>query len=459
VSQLDVPEVLPAPLPEVRPLRSVRRPAPGVLTLVGRFLAAVVGWTWRWLVGALMCFNWYILSWFTALAVVGWTNRLVQAVVLRSWFRRSELRQQMTFAEFCNTLGPDAPSPRPRWFLQERPLAHLDQAVPTGVPSTGPLFYQLSCWLRVWLQVTFNLPLQRGDRPGPITKALRLLCWPWYSLWLNFKLGLKASACTFTVLGLPCLLMCWSWEQGWINSFGGGYEEAARGIGLGVLGILLFAAAMLYVPMAQTHQAVTGKARSFFEFRFIWQLIAARLTAYVLLALGIGFWAFVLHAVRDAMAASPDFPGNSAATAEQGLAEFRRYLMVLSLFFFPVYVMLRVFAALVYQSAVIKVLRRGTVTYKELHPVLVGWHQALRLKVVPRAETVGVGWAARLVVSTTYRRTLLVGLYVIWLLFMVRFYAGYFLVYDPYVGILNHPLVQIPCFDFIPQHLWFGQDL
>jgi hypothetical protein len=158
------------------------------------------------------------------------------------------------------------------------------------------------------------------------------------------------------------------------------------------------------------------------------------------------------------MAASSSFPGNAAATAEEGLFEFQRYLMVLSLFFFPVYVLLRVFAGLIYQSAVLKVLRRGTVTYKELHPVLAGWHQTLGLKVVPRAETVGLGWAARLVVSTNYRRALLCGLYLVWLLFMVRFYVGYFIVYDPYVGILNHPLVQIPCFDFIPQHLWFGRD-
>jgi hypothetical protein len=422
VSQTDVPLVLPASVPEVLPVVSVRRRSPDLVTVLARFVAAVVGWTWRWVVGALMCFNYFILSWFTAIAVVGWTNRLVQSVVLRAWFRRSEVRLRLTFAEFCDSLGPDAPSPRPRWFLQERPLAHL-----------------------------------RQGRRGPVIKLLRVLCWPWHSLWLNFALGLKATFCTFTLLGLPCLLMCWSWEQGWINSFGGGYEEALRGAGLGFLGIFLFAAAMLYVPMAQTHQAVTGRARSFFEFRFVWQLIRARLTLYVLLALAIAFWALVLHAFRDA-AGAESFPGNAAATPEEGLAYFWRYLFGLSLFFFPVYVGLRIFAGLIYQSAVLKVLRRGAITYKELHPTLAAWHQALGLKVIPRAETVGVGWLARLMVSTTYRCSLLGGLYLIWLLFLVRFYIGYFLVYDPYVGILNHPLVQIPCFDFIPQHLWAGRD-
>jgi hypothetical protein len=52
-----------------------------------------------------------------------------------------------------------------------------------------------------------------------------------------------------------------------------------------------------------------------------------------------------------------------------------------------------------------------------------------------------------------------VGLYLIWLVFMIRFYGLDFFAYDPYVGILNHPLIQIPCFDFIPQHLYYGRDL
>jgi hypothetical protein len=466
VSQTNLPEVRPAPVLEVLPagppslpplIPDIQRRRPAFVGRLFGLVRAALGWTWRWLVGAVMCFNFFILSWFTAVVAVGWTNRLVQAVVLRSWWRRSEVRHRMTFAEFCDSLGPDAPSPRPRWVWQERPLAHLNQPASTAVPSQGPLLYQLACWLRVWLQVTFNVPLQRGHRPGPITKALRVICWPWHSLWLNFKQGLLASLCTLTLLGLPCLFMCWSWEQGWINSFNGGYEEAFRGLGLGLVGIFLFAAMMVYVPMAQTHQAVTGRARSFFEFRFIWQLIRARLTVYVLLALAIGFWSLVLTLARDVVA-SENFAGNSAATAEEGLAAFRLYLFVVSLFMFPVYVLLRVFAALVYQSAVLKVLRRGMVTYRELHPTLAGWHQALNLKVVPRAETVGLGWAARLVVSVTYRRTLLTGLYLLWILFLVRFYVGYFFVYDPYIGILNHPLIEIPCFDFIPQHLYERRD-
>jgi hypothetical protein len=395
---------------------------------LGHFLLALGGWLWRWLVGALMCFNVYVLSWFTAVAAVGWTNRVVQMMVLRCWWWRSKSRQQMTFTRFCETLGPLGPVPRPRWFWQE----HLMQDA--GRPGSG------------------------GQPPQPPTVLLRILSWPWYSLWQNYKIGFKATFCTYTLLGLPCLLMLWGWEQGWINSFHGGYEQAWLGPTMSLLGIGLFIAAMYYVPMAQAHQAATGQARAFFDFRFVWQLVRARPTTYALLAVAIGFWSFILNAIR-VVVMSPNFAGNAAATPEEGLAAFRLYLIGLSLGMFPIYVGLRLVAGLVYQSAVLKVLRRGIITQAELHPVLRGWLERLDLRIIPVAEAIGVTWYARLSARWTYRFALFTLLFWLWLAFLVRFYVGYFFVYDPYTGILNgSPLIQIPCFDFIPYHLYTGRD-
>jgi hypothetical protein len=48
--------------------------------------------------------------------------------------------------------------------------------------------------------------------------------------------------------------------------------------------VALFVAAMVYVPMAQVHQAVTGDFRAFFEFRFVGRFIRARLRGYVFFA-------------------------------------------------------------------------------------------------------------------------------------------------------------------------------
>lgn len=461
MSQTEVPPLPPTVFPERHGGKVAEdAPAPrlaGIARGVLGLTAAVMGWLYRWAVGALMCFNVFVLSWFTSVAAVGWTNRVVQASVLRAWWWRSPKRHDSSFSAFCDSLGPDAPVARPRWFFQERPLAHLYQPVPTGLPTSGSVFWQVLCWMRLWFQQTLGVQLVRDGKPGPLALVGRVLCWPLHSLWLNFKLGALASLCTFALVGFPCLLTCWSWEQGWINSFHGGYEQAPLGASLGFFGIFVFSGVMMYVPMAQTHQAVTGKARAFFEFRFVWMLVKARLSLYLLLALAIGFWSLMLT-IGSKSVLTEAFAGNRAPNPEEGLLAFQRYLLMLSALMFPVYVALRLFAGVVYQSAVLKVLRQGKISHEELHPVLRSWLDALDLRVTPRAETVGIGWVARLLVSTAYRRALLVLLFVAWFLFMVRFYVGTFFVYDPYVGFLNHPLIQIPCFDFIPLHLYQGHE-
>src|SRR5262249_22165497 len=207
----------------------------------GRKLTILSGWLWRLPVGAVLC-----LWWWSSILVVGWLYRRMQAVVLRRWFLQSPLRAAYTFEEFCDTLGADAPVPRPRWLLRER----IGTALAPG-------------------------------QPGRLGRALTV---PWHSLWRNFKVGFQGLFCTFLLTGWGCLLMLFSCEFGWLNSFNKGYEQAVLGPVTGLLGIALFIAAMFYVPMAQAHQAATGDYRAFFEFRFVWSLIRARLGAYVGLA-------------------------------------------------------------------------------------------------------------------------------------------------------------------------------
>ena len=49
-------------------------------------------------------------------------------------------------------------------------------------------------------------------------------------------------------------------------------------------------------------------------------------------------------------------------------------------------------------------------------------------------------------------------LFFIWLLFMIWFYFNYFLVFSEYRGMLNHPVVQVPCIDWTPWHLLRGEE-
>jgi hypothetical protein len=427
------PEVLPAggaAPPEVLPVRPPAPPSARRGRRVLRGFAALIGWLWRLAVGAAMCFNTYLLSYLTSIIAVGWTYRWMQAIVLRGWWKQSPKRHEGSFQEFCDSLGPNGPNPRPRWFLRERIGAYMRR------PGLG------------------------GQPAGRLRLFFRALTVPWHSLWLNFKTGLAGVFCTYLLTGWGCLLMVFGWEFGWFNSINRYYEQFYIGPGSYFLGVLLFILAMFYVPMAQAHQAATGQARAFFEFRFIRRLVRARLTAYVGLAMLTGFASLVLSMVVLFATNNENFLANDPSLSpEEALGVLQLYLFCFTLgLLFPLYLLLRLVAAVIYRSAVIKALRLGTITRADLNPILAGWLERLELKVVPRAETVGLGWYARLTTRFAYRRVLFTVLFFVWLIFWARLFLHHFLRSHPIVGYMNQPMIQMPCFDFIPDHLYQGRD-
>jgi hypothetical protein len=422
---LEVPQVLPL---QDRPTGGRRKPDPALALLSG--LRAVGGWLWRWAAGAVLCATGvYLLTYFTAVVVVGWTYRWMQGLVLLGLWRQSPLRQKMTFQEFCDSLGPDGPKLQPRWFLRER------------------------------IREVLHRPGPGGRAAGPVRLFCRVVSLPVHSLWRNFSLGVQALLCDAFVLGWGSLFMLIGWEFGWLNSFHKGYEQSIFGPSAYFFGGLLLILGLFYVPMAQAHQAVTGQARAFFEFRFVWRLVRARLGRYVGLALLIVFASFAFSLVR--MQALDDrFAGNdSNHTPLQGRDAYRLWLLGISLFvLFPLLLLLRYTAAQVYRSAVLKVLQRGTVTRGELHPVLGRWLDQLEIKIVPTAATTGIGWWARLTTRWAMHRILFTILFFVWFVYFGRVFAQYFLVADPITAFVNHPMIELPNFDLIPRHLYFGEN-
>src|SRR5262249_44559020 len=148
------------------------------------------------------------------IVVVGWTYRWMQAVALRGWWKQSPKRFDGTFADFCDSLGPDGPVPRPRWFLRER----IGQVMRRPAPRRNPA--------------------------GVLRLAWRAFSLPWFSLWQNFKIGLSGLVCTYLLTGWGCLLMLFGWEYGWFNSINRYYEQSFVGPGTFFAGMLLFIAAM-----------------------------------------------------------------------------------------------------------------------------------------------------------------------------------------------------------------------
>jgi len=387
----------------------VHPPKPFFLT---RILVFVVGWLWRLAVGAVLCFNY-----FSSILVAGWTYRFMQGVALRGWWKQRRSEAGQSFQDFLESLGPGGPVARPRWLLRE----HIRQVL---YPKHGP------------------------------RKLSQVLQLPWHSLWLNFGVGFRAILCTYLLTGWGCLMMTASWEFGWVNSFNKGYEQALVGPLVGIAGILLFSLAMIYVPMAQVHQAVTGQARAFFDFRFVFKLIQARFMAYAFLAALTMLVALPLEILKFLpmyFYQMQMFP-EEASDAEH-LAFLQKYLIVCGLVLFLSLILLRGLAAVIYRSAVMKVLRRGRVKHEELHPVLANWFDRLDCWPKPDAAPSTLGTIARFTARWPYRFALYGLLTLMWIVFTAQAYVGQFVNYHPYWGFMNRPLVQFPCVDYVPQHL------
>lgn len=436
----------PAPPSELRLYHPDSHPHPG-----RSFATAVGRWAWRMAAGAVLCFNFFILSYATSVVVFGWLYRWMQSLVVRRWWQASPRSAAMTYEAFCRSLGADGPAHSPRLFAHDDFLAHVRR------------------------------PTRKGRSPSMSRLVGRCLVAAVHSLGQNLGVGLRGLSATLLVTAPGCLLMMFSWEFVWLNSFVKGYESAWLGITAIFVGAGLLAAALAYVPMAQAHQATTGRFHSFFDFRTVSRLIWARLGGYTLLsllALGLSLPLEMLKALPGYF--DQQFPfairqllehqvspllTHCFVTLHPGLAEAgnAEVLRVLTFYFlkcafvlFACLLMFRWASARLYSSAVLECLRRGTLMRDDLDPKVRGYLDGMGLEITPRPAS---QWGARRIAALTGRwgmnLVLCAVLLTCWLLFASKVYASEFYTYHPFIGFLNHPLVQFPSFDFLPPGLFF----
>ncbi len=426
-----IPIVEPVPLVQLAPEPPEPAPRkPGYSWRRQGFIPWVIGWTWRIFIGVHLCLSplpSVAASYLGSIVVFGWFYRWMQAHVLRAWWQQSRRRTEIALHEFFAELGPDGPVSRPRWFWHERPIALLNRPAPSGAPA------------------------------GFFRTIGRLLIIPVHSFLLNLGRGIQGLLATYLITGWGVTLIAFSWYFGWMVSFNKVYEDHGIGGVLGLVGaFVIFVAGLFYTPMAQAHQAVAGGFSSFFQFRIVLRLIHARMMPYVLLTALFGVTSVILEGLRLAVA-DPKFHGNlPEVSVPEALDYMRTYLTRCTIFFFLALLLLHGLAARIYASAVLKALRRGTLKLDEFPPAV---RNALeRLDLVPAPPSPGhpLLVAGRSTIRVFYRGALYSLLFVLWALFVARFYVGYFIVFNDFRGPLNHPLVHAPCIDSTPTHLTAG---
>jgi hypothetical protein len=406
----------PAPQPDRGSLKGEMRTAWGVVSFL-------FGWPWRLFLGSLLALNT-----FTSLVLLGWLNRWTQGQVVYLWWLRGRARKDETFADFSESLGLNGPVTRPRLVLREN-------------------------WTARNIHAELFRPTADAEPPSYLRLGWRGATLPFRSLLNNFKSGFVMVLCTYLLTGWGCLLMEAGWEGGWLNSFNKGYEQAGAGAAISLLGIVLFVAAMFYVPLAQVHMAVTGEARAFFDFRFVWQVVRARLSGCVLLVFCYAAFGLLMQIVR---LAPVFFDGHfdywTNASNQELASRLGLYYWACAGMMLVGLMVLRWFAGLIYLSGVLKVLRRGRVKPEQLHPFLAKCFD--RLGLIPTVQTPSASVLrvfARRTGRWWYRAFLYTLLFVVWLHFTLQCYVSEFLNYHPYTGFANHPLVHFPSFDLIPK--------
>ncbi|MFN0067856.1 MAG: hypothetical protein ACKVYV_09500, partial [Limisphaerales bacterium] len=271
----------------------------------------------------------------------------------------------------------------------------------------------------------------------------------------NLRLGVQMAFNTW-VLTLPGgLLWAVAWYAGWQNSFNKGYEHAWFGPSVFILGMLLFSAAMMYVPLAQARQASTGDWRRFYDFRVVWKLIRRRWLA----TLGVAFaWALVSGLVlilKLTPMLAQYVPQLVDATPAAALKASQNFFGFAALFLFPAFVALRLIAARVYANGLRDAWRAGALGEDALGEA--EWHALRRLGLLAPRPTPERVWFVRLAAWLATRAGQFTAAAIV---FAGWFVLSFFVAVSEFInktehgrGWWNQPMIQLPWFDYTPGQL------
>jgi len=368
---------------------------------------------WQYLVGVFLCQ--FLLG---AVVVVGWTTRLMQRQILSTWWKKSPLKEQGgSFHDFTAAL-PSRCAPRtlPNWCLAE--------TLPTSQSQTAT--------------------------GGRIRRSLRRV---FGSLYSNIRQGVAATFSIFLFTLPATSLWLYSWVLGWNISFFKLYEQSALGISLGLLGILLFIVAMLYVPLAHARQAVTGQWRTFFDMRANWRL--ARRHPLVMLPAAILF--VVASEVVMLLRIAPYFIGFQEQFATMSVQQLRQWLdnyhFAAGMLLLPAYVLVWLAVAKAYARAAVREYvaepENCPLGSAERHALASLRYQAQSTSTSSHLLVRGTGWTlVRLATATAFGLICLA-----WFGVAAQVFVAQFFTYIPGANWLNHPLVLLPWIKYIPPGL------
>jgi hypothetical protein len=362
---------------------------------------------------------------FLAVLVIGWVYRLMQRSALKQWWQLSSTT--------------DGYGPFNSGVLKHRTW---------NIHATYPNWFVEQ---RFWATVP-NETKSRETFRTKVTYGLKSL---FVGLGKNAKAGIQGIFNIWVLTIIPCMLWNFGWYSGWIVSFNKGYENFSVGITLSFLGIFLFCVTMMYLPMAQARQAVSGEWKSFYDFRLVRTFVRQNGFSCMLLALGYSlislpvtlfkFLPFTIDQIN---------PNVLTMTDSEFLAFLQSYFFWTSIVGFLGYVFLHRWAARIYARSVVACIQNGSVKIDELSAFERQAVKTLKLDQVNEktSQALLIQWAG-LLTRRAWRVAVTATVFVIWFSFVGQIYVSEFFNYHPVRGWMNQSLVQLPWFEYVPSHL------
>ena len=350
----------------------------------------------------------------TSILALGWVYRWVGHRVSQKLFQLSPMAEKISWQQFASNWEELTP-------VRSPPNLFRRQA---GVAS--PRLSVLK-WIHDWL----------------------------HGSWLNWRVGLGGIMTTWVLTLLPGVIWALAWYTGWHISYTKMYEQSATGFSLGFSGWLLYTGMMLYIPSAQARHAFTNDWYSFFDWRFISTVLWHRPRQLLLLAMGY----VIANIVLTFFKALPTFwttinPTLTTLSAHEALELLNQYYFYTGGIAFLLFLALRTIGGNIYSSALWEMWCQS-----KLKP------EAFNRQEVKLFELLKVDYGCRyqkprlvrkllgIPLKISYRGTILTLTILVWGVFNFMPFVSEFANYYPVRGFLNQPLVQLPCFRYVPTHL------
>ncbi|MFM9843658.1 MAG: hypothetical protein ACKVOI_11875 [Dongiaceae bacterium] len=333
----------------------------------------------------------------------------------------------------------------------------------------GVLFCQFAATAVLVVGWTYRLAQQRVFRRWAQTAASPAACQPWPrwfmadadqggrfgALRANLRSGFATLINVWTVTLPGCGLLYLGWSSGWNVSFNRLYADIGQGPLTMLLGALLLIAALIYLPLAQMHQAAAGDWREFYRAGVVLRLIRQRPFANLAIALLYGLASLPLLLLTVLPGFLPQIVPQLDGLAPAEAAGFLQlYYLAAGLPLFLLFLLPRLAAARIYAGAVPAALRQGRIAAGELpeRPRQFLAELGLLPAAPPAPRPAPALWrqGAYTAAGSFAASGLFLATAAVWSGFVFEIVVAQFFNYREAIGWLNHPLVQLPWLRFVP---------